>query len=56
MLTHLARMAIHDIGYDQEGFSWKHADMAVHLHSQSSDIAQGVDASATRTRAPATRV
>jgi S-adenosylmethionine synthetase len=43
MLIHLARMAIHDIGYEQEGFHWKHADVAVHLHSQSSDIAQGVD-------------
>ena len=27
--THLARMAIHDIGYDQEGFSWKNADISV---------------------------
>ncbi len=43
LLTHLARMAVHDIGYDQAGFSWKHADVAVHLHAQSSDIAQGVD-------------
>jgi S-adenosylmethionine synthetase len=42
-LAHLARMAVHDIGYDQEGFSWKHAEVAVHLHAQSSDIAQGVD-------------
>ena len=30
-LAHLTRMAIKDIGYDQEGFSWKHADIAVHL-------------------------
>ncbi len=43
LLTHLTRMAIRDIGYDQEGFSWKHADIACHLHAQSSDIAQGVD-------------
>jgi S-adenosylmethionine synthetase len=42
-LAHLARMAVHDIGYDQEGFSWKHAKVEVHLHAQSSDIAQGVD-------------
>jgi S-adenosylmethionine synthetase len=48
LLTHLTRMAIHDIGYDQEGFSWKHADVAVHLHAQSSDIAQGVDASGNK--------
>lgn len=38
-----AREAIKDIGYDQEGFSWKHADITSYLHAQSSDIAQGVD-------------
>jgi S-adenosylmethionine synthetase len=43
-LSHLARMAIHDIGYDQAGFSWRTAQIACHLHAQSSDIAQGVDA------------
>jgi S-adenosylmethionine synthetase len=43
-LAHLARMAIHDIGYDQEGFSWRNAEISVHLHAQSADIAQGVDA------------
>jgi S-adenosylmethionine synthetase len=43
-LKHLARMAIHDIGYDQAGFSWRNADIECHLHAQSSDIAQGVDA------------
>jgi S-adenosylmethionine synthetase len=44
LLAHLARMAIHDIGYDQAGFSWKTAEIHCHLHAQSSDIAQGVDA------------
>jgi S-adenosylmethionine synthetase len=43
-LAHLARMAIRDIGYEQDGFHWQTCDIAVHLHSQSSDIAQGVDA------------
>jgi S-adenosylmethionine synthetase len=38
------RAAIRDIGYEQEGFHWKHADYACHLHSQSADIAMGVDA------------
>ncbi len=47
-LAHLVRMAVHDIGYDQEGFSWKHADVAVHLHAQSSDIAQGVDSAGNK--------
>ena len=34
---------IKDIGYDQEGFSWKTANIETHLHEQSSDIAMGVD-------------
>lgn len=38
-----AREAIKDIGYDQEGFSWKKADITSYLHAQSADIAQGVD-------------
>lgn len=43
-LAHLARLAVHDIGYDQDGFSWRNAKVDVHLHGQSSDIAVGVDA------------
>ena len=42
-LSHLARMAVQDIGYDQAGFSWKHAKVECHLHAQSTDIAVGVD-------------
>jgi S-adenosylmethionine synthetase len=42
-LAHLARLAVHDIGYDQDGFSWRNAKIDVHLHAQSSDIAVGVD-------------
>ncbi len=37
------RDCIKDIGYDQEGFSWKTANIETHLHEQSSDIAMGVD-------------
>jgi S-adenosylmethionine synthetase len=48
LLTHLTRLAIHDIGYDQPGFSWKNAAVSVHLHSQSADIAQGVDAAGNK--------
>jgi S-adenosylmethionine synthetase len=44
LLGHLARLAVRDIGYDQAGFSWKSASVECHLHAQSSDIAQGVDA------------
>lgn len=47
-LAHLARMAVHDIGYDQEGFSWKNAKVDVHLHAQSADIAVGVDAAGNK--------
>tara|TARA_B100000886_G_scaffold18453_1_gene11890 strand:- start:3374 stop:4543 length:1170 start_codon:yes stop_codon:yes gene_type:complete len=40
------RDCIKDIGYDQEGFTWKEATkIESHLHSQSSDIAMGVDSS-----------
>jgi S-adenosylmethionine synthetase len=39
----LARDAVKSIGYEQDGFHWKHADVACHVHQQSSDIAQGVD-------------
>lgn len=38
-----AREAIKNIGYDQEGFSYKTANIDVKLHAQSVDIAQGVD-------------
>ena len=38
------RNCIKDIGYDQEGFSWKdQTKIESHLHEQSSDIAMGVD-------------
>jgi S-adenosylmethionine synthetase len=47
-LAHLCRLAIHDIGYDQDGFSWKNADIAVHLHAQSADIAVGVDSAGNK--------
>src|ERR1700735_3203836 len=48
LLTHLTRMASRDIAYEQEGFHWKTADVAVHLHSQSTDIAQGVDSAGNK--------
>jgi S-adenosylmethionine synthetase len=47
-LDHLTRQAIKDIGYDQPGFSWRHAKVDVLLHSQSADIAQGVDAAGNK--------
>jgi S-adenosylmethionine synthetase len=47
-LMHLARLAVRDIGYDQQGFSWKHAHVECHLHAQSSDIAVGVDSAGNK--------
>jgi S-adenosylmethionine synthetase len=44
----LARDAIKDIGYEQEGFHWKNAEVDVYLHAQSAHIAQGVDASGNK--------
>ncbi|MEZ5835254.1 MAG: methionine adenosyltransferase [Geminicoccaceae bacterium] len=38
-----AREAVRDIGYEQDGFHWKHAQVDVLLHAQSGDIAMGVD-------------
>ena len=38
------RDCIKDIGYDQDGFTWREATkIESHLHSQSADIAMGVD-------------
>ncbi|GHE54364.1 S-adenosylmethionine synthase [Camelimonas fluminis] len=43
-LAHLARLAIRDIGYEQDGFHWEKSQIDVLLHAQSADIAVGVDA------------
>ncbi len=40
----IARQAVKNIGYEQDGFHWKNADVDVYLHAQSVDIAMGVDA------------
>ena len=42
-LIHKVRNCIKDIGYEQKGFHWKNCDIDVYLHSQSDDIAMGVD-------------
>ena len=44
VMEELAREIIKNIGYDQKGFSWKTAKFDIRAHSQSVDIAQGVDA------------
>ncbi len=47
-IVEVARQAIKDIGYEQDGFHWKTANVEVLLHAQSPHIAQGVDASGNR--------
>ena len=43
------RECIKDIGYDQDGFTWKEVTkIESHLHSQSADIAMGVDSSGNK--------
>jgi S-adenosylmethionine synthetase len=44
----VTRNAVKTIGYEQKGFHWKRARLHVYLHSQSADIAQGVDASGNK--------
>ncbi|WP_404383358.1 methionine adenosyltransferase [Caenispirillum salinarum] len=48
MLIEKAREAIREIGYEQEGFHWQTAEVACHVHSQSADIAVGVDAAGNK--------
>ena len=40
----IARAAVKDIGYEQDGFHWKNAEVQVRVHAQSPHISQGVDA------------
>ncbi|MBI1236440.1 MAG: methionine adenosyltransferase [Alphaproteobacteria bacterium] len=44
----VARAAVRDIGYEQDGFHWRTAEFSNYLHEQSSDIAMGVDASGNK--------
>ena len=44
LIEKTVRDAVHDIGYEQDGFHWETAKLEVLLHAQSADIAQGVDA------------
>ncbi len=48
MVESIARQAVKDIGYEQEGFHWKSAKVEVLLHAQSANIAQGVDAAGNK--------
>jgi S-adenosylmethionine synthetase len=44
----LIRSKVKDIGYEQEGFHWKNLKFTNYLHSQSQDIAAGVDSSGNK--------
>ena len=44
----LIRSRVKDIGYEQEGFNWKNLKFTNYLHSQSQDIAVGVDSSGNK--------
>jgi S-adenosylmethionine synthetase len=47
-LIEIARHAIKDIGYEQDGFHWKKAKVECLVHAQSTDIAVGVDAAGNK--------
>jgi S-adenosylmethionine synthetase len=48
MMEDAARKCVKHIGYEQEGFHWRDLEVACYVHEQSSDIAQGVDASGSK--------
>ena len=48
LIEQVARAAIKDIGYEQDGFHWKNAQVDMHIHAQSADIAVGVDAAGNK--------
>ncbi len=48
LIERVARAAIKDIGYEQDGFHWKKVKVQLHIHAQSPDIAQGVDAAGNK--------
>ncbi|HEY6335230.1 MAG TPA: methionine adenosyltransferase [Alphaproteobacteria bacterium] len=47
-LEEVARRCVKEIGYEQSGFHWRTADVQIHIHSQSADIAKGVDAAGNK--------
>ena len=44
----VVRQTVRRIGYEQEGFHWQNLQFENHLHPQSAQIAQGVDASGNK--------
>ena len=48
IITKAVREAVREIGYEQDGFHWKNAEIIILLHEQSSDIALGVDSAGNK--------
>ncbi len=48
VIEEVARHAVKEIGYEQPGFHWHDAVLENHIHEQSADIAQGVDAAGNK--------
>jgi len=47
-MEEIARRVVREIGYEQDGFHWKNAEVSCYVHGQSADIAQGVDAAGNK--------
>ncbi len=47
-MAEIAKSAVREIGYEQEGFHWRDLDVEVLVHGQSADIARGVDAAGNK--------
>ena len=43
-MNEAARKVVKKIGYEQDGFHWQHMKVENHVHGQSAEIAQGVEA------------
>ena len=48
VMENVAREAVRQIGYEQDGFHWERAHVEVYVHSQSGDIAMGVDSAGNK--------
>jgi len=47
-IEEVARACVREIGYEQQGFHWQKAEVQIYVHSQSPDIAKGVDAAGNK--------
>jgi S-adenosylmethionine synthetase len=48
LIEQVVRHAIKEIGYEQRRFHWERLSLENHIHEQSADIAQGVDAAGNK--------